>query len=652
MVVAKKVLWRHSKMDYAMGIFVISQILSTLLSMHPRTSWFGYYTRFNGGLLSTLSFITLFYALINNLQRKHLALLGRSLVLATFLLSIYAIPEKMGHSPSCFLLTRQFNTECWTENNNPRDRVFATFGQPNWLAAFLVGVLPLIVMYFLQEKKTVGQIYLLTVFASAIIALLFTGSRSAFLALLASGPFFALIWWRQRQNKTSVNTWKFMSLGFLSMLLLMFFGGSITAQLSAIFHKQIQRVTPIAVEDTLKSEDAPSQPSTGGTPSDEIRQVVWQGAIKIWQRYPIFGSGVETFAYSYYLDRPATHNLLSEWDFLYNKAHNELLNFLANSGLFGLLSYLLIFVVAAYTTFRIVRQKTYQVEALSFAAAISALFISHIFGFSTVTSNLLLFIYLACLIIYDLDEKKLTYSNDKIRFFEYILFSIIGVFTIATISRTINVYRADYWFTKGQSLFQQQQYAKALQLIEKAIEIAPNEALFQDEVSQHYGQLAVLAAQQNQEQKAQEWLQTALFYSQQALKLNPHHLNFYKSQARLYIRLGQLNPEFYQEAKDTLEKAVALSPTDAKIYYNIALISELLGQQEEALSYMQQAVTLKSNYLQARNELARLYIANNELEKAREQLQYNLSYIAPNDVLVAQNLAIVEASISAALNNR
>lgn len=81
-------------------------------------------------------------------------------------------------------------------------------------------------------------------------------------------------------------------------------------------------------------------PGPGITDSEAIRMPVWKGAIKIWQRYLIFGSGVETFAYSYYLDRPAEHNLLSEWDFLYNKAHNEYLNILATTGSLGFLSYL------------------------------------------------------------------------------------------------------------------------------------------------------------------------------------------------------------------------------------------------------------------------------------------------------------------------
>ena len=59
-------------------------------------------------------------------------------------------------------------------------------------------------------------------------------------------------------------------------------------------------------------------------------------------KYPLFGTGVETFAYSYNFVRPLTHNLTSEWDYVYNKAHNEYFNYLATTGFIGLISYLFI----------------------------------------------------------------------------------------------------------------------------------------------------------------------------------------------------------------------------------------------------------------------------------------------------------------------
>ena len=77
--------------------------------------------------------------------------------------------------------------------------------------------------------------------------------------------------------------------------------------------------TPSSNKVLLKSDEVTStKPETGtvlelgGTASSEIRKIVWEGAIDIWKHYPLFGSGVETFAYSYYNFRPESHNLVSE----------------------------------------------------------------------------------------------------------------------------------------------------------------------------------------------------------------------------------------------------------------------------------------------------------------------------------------------------
>ena len=69
--------------------------------------------------------------------------------------------------------------------------------------------------------------------------------------------------------------------------------------------------------------------------------MVWKGAIDIWLHNPIFGTGLETFAFAYYQYRPAAHNMTSEAQFLYNKAHNEYLNYLATTGTVGIVTYLL-----------------------------------------------------------------------------------------------------------------------------------------------------------------------------------------------------------------------------------------------------------------------------------------------------------------------
>lgn len=644
MVVEQKIILKRSKFDYFLLAFLASQVISTIFSIHPRTSWLGYYTRFNGGLLSTITYITLFYAFVSNIKRTQLKAIYSSLFLSALIISLYAIPEHFAHSPSCWLITHKFDTECWSANNNPRFRVFATFGQPNWLAAFLITIIPLNVDFLLKEKKWRNRLYLFLVLGSSSAALLFTKSRSGLLGLGVALIFYAL--WKILASKKErvTNFLKLSGVALFITIIAILAGTPFTPKLSDLLHG-----TTSASEPTTTTEQ-----QTGGTPSEEIRKIVWQGAIKVWQRYPIFGSGVETFAYSYYLDRPLAHNLVSEWDFLYNKAHNELLNFLANSGLVGLASYLFLFVAIFYFGLKQFLDNKKDSLSLAILAGLLAMFISNFFGFSTVMTNVLLFGLFAVIILNNQKQNSEEMSNIKkidnkaeISNIEYFMYALIGLGTIIMITKVWRIWQADYLFTQGQKAFEKGLYPSGLSAIEAAIQKSPKEAFFYDELAGDYSQLSLVSANNGQSTASAQLAQKAIESNSYALELNPVHLNFYKSQARIFIRLGQLDSRLYAYAEQALKKAITLSPTDAKLYYNLALVLEVLGKDDEALKNMEYAVEIKSNYLQARDELARMYFGRGELEKAKEQYVYSLEKLAPNDELVQEKLAIVEASLSA-----
>ena len=154
---------------------------------------------------------------------------------------------------------------------------------------------------------------------------------------------------------------------------------------------------------------------TGITDSGDIRLLVWKGALDAWKAHPIFGTGVETFAFAYYQHRPQQHNMTSEWDYLYNKAHNEYLNYLTTTGIVGLGTHLLLlagFLIFAALRIRKVKSERKELrleEGVFYAAALQAAFISIIisnfFGFSVVIINIFLYFCLrgflfstACLI--------------------------------------------------------------------------------------------------------------------------------------------------------------------------------------------------------------------------------------------------------------
>ena len=156
MVIEKRFITRATVLDIPIFLFLISQILATFFSIHPRTSFFGYYTRFNGGLFSTFTYIALFYAFVANVRKKHLPGIFMTFLISAFLVTLYAIPEHFGHSPSCALITGDFGVDCWKQK--VQDRVFGTFGQPNWLAAYTITLVPLTLALSATAQQTFGSI--------------------------------------------------------------------------------------------------------------------------------------------------------------------------------------------------------------------------------------------------------------------------------------------------------------------------------------------------------------------------------------------------------------------------------------------------------------------------------------------------------------
>src|SRR5664279_2413108 len=71
MTLEKRIIIQKTPLDIYLLLFLFSQIISTLFSLDSHVSWWGYYSRFNGGLFSTICYIFLYYAFVTNLTIKH-----------------------------------------------------------------------------------------------------------------------------------------------------------------------------------------------------------------------------------------------------------------------------------------------------------------------------------------------------------------------------------------------------------------------------------------------------------------------------------------------------------------------------------------------------------------------------------------------------
>jgi putative inorganic carbon (HCO3(-)) transporter len=654
MILEKKLVLKRTPLDFPIAVFVFSQIISTVFSIHPHTSLFGYYSRFNGGLLSTLAYVTLFYAFVSNIKKKDLGSFLLTAFISGLAVSLYGILEHFGHSVSCLVLpsNKTFGVDCWVQD--VQSRVFASFGQPNWLAAYVITLFPLSAVAATQKNLSIFKRSLFVVTSLALfLVLLYTRSRSGIIGLavglmvLGAGVLFLAIKNKKELLKnlhlpTAVVI--IVSLVIISLIS----GTGFTPSISTVYsNKQNanQEIKPQPVVNRLEQ---------GGTDSGEIRKIVWTGAYKVWQRYPIIGSGVETFAYSYYQDRIREHNDVSEWDFLYNKAHNELLNILATTGIVGLITYLSIFATVTIITLKIVITKTYsnieKLMALSLLSGQAALFTSNFFGFSTVSVNVLMYIFFAitCIIYAGKKNKdNKIKSNKKVSFVlengsQYFGLTLVAIFFIVLSFRNYNYWAADKAYAQGKAYFNAGQYQYGIQQLLEAINRSPNEAIYFDTLSNDYAKLAVHFHSINEATAAAQMLEETLAASSKVMQLNNRHLNFYKTRARVMVTLSQIDEKYVLQAESTLLKAIELSPTDPKLIYTLAVIKDTQNEKELALKLYEQAVSLKPNYERPYWKMSEIYEAQEQYQQAIESLNFILENIDSSNQKALEKIETIQ----------
>ena len=201
---AKSILWgkieiRRTPLDIPIALFLVSQIISTILSIDPHVSLWGYYSRFNGGLLSLIAYIFLYYAFASNLTRQQADKIGNEnekpisykllviSLLSGLAVTLWGIPSHFGYDLTCLVFRGELNTACWTEAFQPTVRMFSTLGQPNWLGTYLAALIPISLgfgLYKLNEGR--NRLFAISYLLLAIlfyIALLWTRSQSSFAGL-------------------------------------------------------------------------------------------------------------------------------------------------------------------------------------------------------------------------------------------------------------------------------------------------------------------------------------------------------------------------------------------------------------------------------------------------------------------------------------
>jgi O-antigen ligase len=577
--------------------FLISQVVCTITSIDAHTSFFGYYSRLNGGLLSIICYVLLYLFLIPYLDEKQKSNIINISLVSGFIVSIYGILEHFG-----------IDKNLWAQD--VQTRVFSTLGQPNWLAAYLALLLPLsLYKYFISisQKNYLLNTKYVILNICFYLCLLFTKSKSGILAVVISLAIFFIIKIIIDFKQKSL----FLNLKpYLIFLIFLVLSLTISNPIKDLIIPQKSEIKNSTIETN----------SLHITPSGDIRKIVWQGSIKLFKRFPIFGTGVETFAYSYYWTRPIEHNLTSEWDFLYNKTHNEYLNYLATTGLVGFVPYIvLILAVLILFIKSLVRNSNFEITNLSIALLSSyiSILITNSAGFSVVIVSLYFFLIPALLI--DFKPSLPTTPHPRLKY----LIPILFILFIILAKNIVYSYIADIYLARFESSNRHQEYQQAYQDISKAISLRPNEPNYLISFATATAKMAVLT-------KNQTYVDQAINSSTRATKNSPANINYLKQQAQVYYYLATIDTKYFINTVESMLQANKLAPTDAKILYSLGQFLESAELIDDAVYYYQKAIDLKSNYDHAYFALGKIYYDQKKYDLAKKNLELNLKYAPAN----------------------
>lgn len=241
-------------------------------------------------------------------------------------------------------------------------RPFAMMDNAVFLAGYLAMATPVALSAVLIVRGWPARTGVLVLAAVLHVGLLVTGSRIGLASVwLAAGAVAAFV---LRHRTRDAGRWIMLAGSAFAALTLAYFvpGGPFARHIDETVLQRVVRDGGILR--TVPGETHPDarQPAErlamtleygGGVAA---RLSVWRGAIKSWQRRPIFGQGLDSFRYFPNLGDPREARLYAGRplppDFRYDRVHNEFLEVAVAAGTVGLLAFLWLLTALLFPSLR------------------------------------------------------------------------------------------------------------------------------------------------------------------------------------------------------------------------------------------------------------------------------------------------------------
>jgi len=565
---------------WAAGAFLVAILLATVFSQDLGLSFLGLYHRY-GGLLPFLLYaviglviVGLYWERPDDLKEIPIAITGACLVMIPLVLWQATKIQCTAQGPFCIP---------WRDSNGqPPSFPVGTMGNSNFAGGFFALAAPLFLYVVLTAKNLAVKLLLAAGFILELLALWFTQTRGAFIAVGVSFVVAAFLY-RDRLPR------------WLRLL-------ALAATIAGAFVALIVFVHPgMKQAPGFFSKAGAYSPFRTGTFQD--RSYYWITALRIFRHHPILGTGPDTYYANYPLFRLAKDGAKLGLT-ITDKPHNVFLEYASNSGILGLGTYLAMVGLALFYGYRRVRQLggTTRILLVSFMSSLVAYLVNQFFSIDVPPLAVMGWVAVAGIAVLadpgairareviaaaraaqgpkGMKKKKRVpgtkaapYGGTRVmRYGEtrWLVHTATGILAVVLVVVGIRPFWADHLGHDGQVAQASQATVSAVSATYlHAASFLPLEPSYQSLAGAVFEGQAGAAT--DAAGKAQMF-DLALGRYRAALKLQPENVFFVMNIARVYTTWGGSDPTKYTQAATWWEKAVAQDPTDWMVHNQYAIM--------------------------------------------------------------------------------
>lgn len=344
--------------------FIAVVSLATVFSVDPLWSVFGAPRR-HEGLLSLTAYAIVCAGTLVAVTRDGFRLWLSAVLAGGTLAGLYDIAQYFGIE----LIVRDLTRVDWW-------RPFSTSGNPNFLGAYMVLMVPLAVVSLMTSRRGVTIVLSGISLATAGLAALCTYSRAAWLgmviALLTMAVLLAVALRAGRPRDT------YRRLAASAVLL-----GVLTVTFFVPGGPMANRRADWSAADRARPGSAAAD-ATGGL---QGRMYLWRHVLRLWLARPILGYGPETFARVFPQGWDSERvRLFGNLPLVIDKAHNDTLDLAMSAGVLGVAALWWVLVSAARRAWEGIRGGgALQIPTIGLLAAAAGYWIDVQWHFSTVS---------------------------------------------------------------------------------------------------------------------------------------------------------------------------------------------------------------------------------------------------------------------------